>query len=83
MLDNLRDDAASSPFYDDEEALPDFLEEEEGVKTSKSSAEMFAWLAPILTMTPVQRLILSVMLFMMVCVIGTMFMLVTGRFALF
>ncbi|MCF6277698.1 MAG: hypothetical protein L3J16_02985 [Anaerolineales bacterium] len=83
MLDNLRDDAASSPFYDDDETLPDFLEEEEDGSSSKSFAEMFAWMGPVLTMTPVQRLILSGMLFMMICVIGTMFLLVTGRFGLF
>lgn len=83
MFDNLREDASDSPFYqEEEEALPDF-EGEEKPQQKKSAAETFAWLGPVLSMTPVQRLILSSMLFMMVCVIGTMFLLVTGTFALF
>ena len=79
MLDNLRDDASSSPFFEEEEELPDFLEEEMPARAS----DTFGWLGPVLALTPMQRFIISAMLFMAVCLIGTMFLMVTGRFALF
>lgn len=80
MLDNLREDAEASPFFDDEE-LPDFLESEEEKEKPKSNP--FAFLKPITDLTPVQRFIIAAMLFMTVCLIGSMFLLVTGRFLIF
>lgn len=81
MLDNLRDDANASPFFDDDE-VPDFLEEEE-LKTAKPKSASVAFLKPILKLTPMQRFIIAALLFMTVCVIGAMFLLVTGRFSVF
>ena len=81
MLDNLRDDAAASPFFDDDEELPDFLEGEE--EKGKPKADTFTFLKPVLDLTPVQRFIIAAMLFTMVCLIGSMFLIVTGRFAIF
>ncbi len=82
MLDNLRDDAAASPFFDDDDELPDFLEEEEVAKKQPKS-DPFSFAKPILDLTPVQRFIIAAMLFTMVCLIGSMFLVVTGRFAIF
>ena len=81
MLDNLREDVNSSPFFDDEE-LPDFLEDVVEEKKGPK-ADTFAFLKPIIDLTPVQRFIISTMLFMAVCLIGSMFLLVIGRFSLF
>ena len=76
MLDNLRDDADSSSYFDDDE-LPDFLEDVEEEKQSETSSANF-----LTDLTPVQRFIIAAMLFMAVCLIGSMFLLVTGSFAI-
>ena len=82
MLDNLRDDASSS-YFDDDDELPDFLDEEEEAPAAKSQGDSLAFLKPVMVLTPVQRLILAALLFMTVCIIGSMFLLVTGRFSIF
>ncbi len=82
MLDNLRDDAAASPFFDDDDELPDFLEEDEE-EVEQSGSNPFAFLQPVLDLTPVQRFIIAAMLFTMVCLIGSMFLIVTGRVSIF
>jgi hypothetical protein len=84
MLDNLRDDANASPFFDDDDELPDFLdEEEEKQQAAKPQGDSLAFLKPIMVLTPVQRFILAALLFMTVCIIGSMFLLVTGKFSVF
>jgi hypothetical protein len=81
MLDNLRDDADGSSYFDDaDDELPDFLEEE---KVVRPQTDTFAFLKPITDLTPVQRFILVALLFMAVCLIGSMALLVFGRFAIF
>lgn len=82
MLDNLRDDANASPFFDDDE-LPDFLEEEEKPEARKTKTDAFAFLKPVMALTPIQRFVIAALLFMTVCIIGSMFLLVTGRFSVF
>jgi len=82
MLDNLRDDADSSSLFDDEE-LPDFLEGEEEEEEKEPKTDSFAFLKPVTDLTPVQRFIIAAMLFMTICLIGSMFLLVTGRFSIF
>ena len=83
MLDNLREDASASPFFDDEE-LPDFLEDDEKKEApQKSQSDPFAFLKPVMRLTPMQRFIIATLLFMTVCIIGSMFLLVTGRFSVF
>ncbi len=77
MLDNLREEASSSPFFEEEEE--DLL----GTETIEPKRDWFAWLGPIRTLTPAQRLILSALLFVSVCLIGSMFLLITGRFSIF
>ena len=81
MLDNLRDDADASPYFEDEE-IPDFLEDEEE-KEIKPKSDPFAFLKPVLDLTPLQRFIIAVLLFMAVCLIGSMVLLVFGRFSIF
>jgi len=84
MLDNLRDDADASPLYEDD-GLPDFLEVDmegmEGTEPQKSVS--LGFLKPILALSPMQRFIIAVLLFMTVCLIGSMFLLVTQRIAIF
>lgn len=67
MFDNLRDESSQSPFFNEEdrsnEAKPRFV----------MPGENF------LGMTPVQRFIVALMLFLMVCVTGTFFLLVTEK----
>jgi hypothetical protein len=67
MLDNLRDQAASSQFK--EEVVP--VQEE--VKPPKPS------LNQVMGMNAQQRFILSVMLLFVVCLLGVMFLFVTGK----
>ena len=84
MLDNLRDDADGQSYFDDaDDELPDFLEEEEGEKVVRPQTDTFAFLKPITDLTPVQRFVLVALLFMAVCLIGSMALLVFGRFAIF
>ena len=81
MLDNLREDADSSPYFDDDDELPDFLEDEAEEEIEK--IDSLAFLRPILNLTPVQRFVIVALIFMAVCLIGSTFLLVTGRFSLF
>ena len=67
MLDNLRDQAASSQF--EEEVVP--IQEE--VEQPKPSINQ------VLGMNARQRFILSVMLLFVVCLLGVMFLFVTGK----
>ncbi len=78
MLDNLREDADSSPFFDDDDELPNFLEDDE-IEDEKSDISVFK---PITDLTPGQRFVIVAMLFMAVCLIGSMLLLVTERFAI-
>lgn len=76
MLDNLRDDASSRPFFEDEEpSLPP--EPERDPVPLRLPAGRF------LGMTPVQRFIISVLLMMTVCLLGTMFLLATEKIGLY
>ena len=74
MFDNLREDAASSQFY----------EEEESAKFQPAAGTKPFFSAPtssrrILGMTGVQRFVIAFMFFMAVCLIGGMALLVTGK----
>ncbi|PJH75643.1 MAG: hypothetical protein CO064_05550 [Anaerolineae bacterium CG_4_9_14_0_8_um_filter_58_9] len=70
MLDNLRDQAASSQF--EEEVVP--VQEE--VEPPKPSLDQ------VLGMNAQQRFFLSVMLLFVVCLLGVMFLFVTGKIVL-
>ena len=74
MIDNLRQDAESSPFY-----------EEEGAAKFQPASGTESFFGPpassrrILGMTSVQRFVVVFMLFLSVCLIGGMALLVTGK----
>jgi len=70
MFDNLRDDAASSPFYEEEQSTS--LQPTAGSFAPSGSKR-------ILGMTGVQRFVIAFMFFMAVCLIGGMALLVTGK----
>ena len=77
MLDNLRDEANSQPFIQDDAEL--------------TTAETTALPEPaprmgggrFLGMTPAQRFIISVMLLLMVCMLSMMCLLVTGKIGIY
>lgn len=74
MFDNLREEANSAPFYEGE---AQFQSVEESNPAAGRGSSRF------LGMSPMQRFIISVILLIMVCAIGAMFLLVTGKFGLF
>jgi len=74
MFDNLREEANSTPFYEGE---AQFQSVEESNPAAGRGSSRF------LGMTPMQRFIIAVMLMMMVCLVGSMFLVVTGKFGLF
>ena len=76
MFDNLREQANSTPFYEDE---ADFNEAVSAPpKPQKTSTG-----GHFLGMTPVQRFIIAVMLLIAVCALGSMCLLITGKIGLF
>jgi hypothetical protein len=76
MFDNLRNDANSSPFYEDDKAQ------------DKSAAGAMAPIArpkstKFLGMTAQQRFILAVLMMSAVCVLGIMLLLITEKIGFF
>jgi hypothetical protein len=76
MFDNLREQANSTPFYEDEAQF----REAEGISVPPPPK---AWGGRFLGMTPPQRFIVAVMFLVSVCVLGAMLLLLTGRISLF
>ena len=72
MLDNLRESASQSPFFQDEQPQP----EQQPPPSRRPPAR------PFLGMTPVQRFILALMLFFMTCLVGSFFLLATEKIVL-
>jgi hypothetical protein len=70
MLDNLRESASQSPFFQEDQKPPDEDSDSESRSTSSKN---------FLGMTPVQRFILALMLFMVVCIFGAFILIVTQR----
>jgi len=73
MFDNLRDDAASSLYEEDDTLFP-----EDEIKV-EIPAKRKAGGQKILGMTPTQRFIIAVMLMIAVCTMGMMCLLITGK----
>ena len=73
MFDNLREDAAASPFYEEEAKF------QPAAGTSSSSGSRSK---RFLGMTAAQRFVIVFMLMITVCVLGAMVLLVTGKVAL-
>ncbi len=79
MFDNLRDQANSTPFYEDE----DQFREAEGLEPAPPPRRVASGNGQFLGMTPLQRFIVAVMLLIAVCALGSMLLLITGRISLF
>lgn len=71
MFDNLREEANSKPFYDEEEAQ---FQPAVGSDSSGGGSRF-------LGMTPPQRFVIALMMMFAVCVIGALCLLVTERIA--
>jgi len=92
MFDNLRDQASSSPFFQDDVPPEDMAEIPAMSPTSAFEAGFTPDLEPefnqtaasgrFLGMTPGQRFVISLLFFFAVCLIGAMFLTVTGKFFL-
>jgi hypothetical protein len=75
MLDNLRDQASSSPYFQqDDEPLPE-PQGPVGPPPRRSIDQ-------ITGMTAQQRFIIAIMLLVVACLLGSMALMVTGRFVL-
>ncbi len=74
MFDNLREQANASPFYEDEAKF----QQGTGIGVQPPSVPSNR---PFMGMTAPQRFIVAVMLMMVVCVLGAMLLLVSGRIA--
>lgn len=78
MLDNLRDEVNSQPFFQDESDLTTAettaLPEAQSVRRRGGR---------FLGMTPIQRFIVSFMLMMIICVLGFMLLLITERIGIY
>ena len=70
MLDNLRESASQSPFFQDEPSPPEDDKSRSGKQPSPKN---------FLGMTPVQRFILALMLFMMVCIFGALVLMLAEK----
>ncbi len=74
MFDNLREQANSTPFDEEDAKLE---------STTGSISIPRRGSAGFLGMTSQQRFFITVILMIMVCLMGTMCLIVTGRFGLF
>lgn len=72
MLDNLREQAASSSFPADEEIESPSPEIKRAVRQPRRKQ--------FLGLTPAQRFIMAILLMLAVCLLGVMFLVITGRF---
>ena len=72
MFDNLREDAVTSSYYEDEAKLRSAAGAESAFDARPRSKR-------ILGMTSVQRFVITFMFMLAVCVVGAMALLVTGK----
>ena len=75
MFDNLREEVSAKPFLDDEEEAK--FQPAAGTESADSSRP-----TRILGMTAVQRFVIVFMLFLTVCIIGSLFLFVVGKIAI-
>lgn len=78
MEDDLRDEENSSAFLDELEEEEDFLDLDDA-KNSKSVPRSSG--SQLFGMTPAQRMVISLMILFMVCLLGSLFLLITGKVA--
>lgn len=75
MLDNLREQANSSPFYKEEAQF-------QQAAGTTSAAPQLRSSGRILGMTPAQRFFIAVMLMFTVCILGALVLFVMGKFGI-
>ena len=69
MLDDLREQASNPDLFEGEENGFEYSD----AKAPRETSKLF------LGMTPIQRFVIAVMILLMVCVLGSFFLLVTER----
>ncbi len=74
MFDNLREQANSSPFYEEEAQF------QQAASTTTAAAPQRRSSGRVLGMTAAQRFFIAVMLMSAVCIIGALVLFVTGKF---
>jgi hypothetical protein len=74
MLDNLRESASQSPFFQENQTPPP--NKPDPVRRQRQPS------GPFLGLTAVQRFILALMLFIMTCLLGTLCLMVTEKIVL-
>ncbi len=79
MFDNLREQADSTPFYEDEAQFRDVEDLRPTAPPPRNPASNGG---RFLGMTAPQRFFIAVMLFLAVCALGSMCLLVTGKISL-
>jgi hypothetical protein len=77
MFDNLREQADSTPFYEDEAQFREAEASRPAASAYRSDSG-----GRFLGMTPMQRFILAILVFFAVCALGAMLLLITGRISL-
>ena len=82
MFDNLREQADSTPFYEDESQFRDVEDLRPAAPPPRNTGTASSG-GRFLGMTPLQRFIIAVLLLISVCVLGSMCLLATGRISLF
>lgn len=75
MLDNLRDQASSSPMFQDETPKPDLPDQPKPPKVRRTFDQMTG-------MTALQRFTLVFMLFIIVCLLGVTLLILTNKVVL-
>jgi hypothetical protein len=76
MFDNLREQANASPFYEEEAQF------QAAAGTGAAPPRRFSG-GRILGLTAPQRFFIALMLMLVVCLLGTMVLLMTGKFGFF
>ena len=74
MFDNLREQANSSPFYEEEAQF------QQAASTTTAAAPQRRSSGRVLGMTAAQRFFIAVMLMSAVCIIGALVLFMTGKF---
>ena len=77
MFDDLRNEGNSSPLFQEEDAEP--LLDVQPKQSNRAGGFGLKINNNFLGMTAFQRFVISMMLLMVVCILGTMFLLVTGK----
>jgi hypothetical protein len=82
MWNQFREKDEAAPFFEDE--TPEAVEAPSPKKVKMPSINVGRYFEePILGMTAPQRFLLSAMVLIAVCLLGTMFLVITGTFTLF